>query len=58
MKDEDICYVRDQMAQKLKDSGYTGAAALTTANALAERAERKANGLPVRPPESIPTRRR
>lgn len=46
------------MAQKLKDSGYTSAAAARTANALAERAERKANGLPVPPPESIPTRRR
>ena len=58
MKDADILHARDQMAQKLKDSGYTGAAATRTANALAERAERKANGLPVPPPESIPTRRR
>ena len=58
MKDDDIRHARDQMAQQLKDSGYTGAAAARTANALAERAERKALGLPIRPPESIPTRRR
>lgn len=58
MKDADIRHARDQIAGQLKESGYTGAAATRTANALAERADRKANGLPVPPPESIPTRRR